>query len=510
MRSLRSILFSLVGAGLLAIVALAIAVYLGQKLQEDQVQRTFVAKDVTADVLPPPMYLIELRLVLGMAVDGTMKLEQARSERERLVGEYRARVDYWYAHPPYGLESSLLGDQHVAAERFVGKSEAVLAAVGAGDREAAAAALQAAHAAYAEHRLGVDATVKRAVSFANAAMADHARIVKTELGLLAALFAGAALAFVLLGVWAQRAVMRATGGELVEAARIANAVAAGDLTVQVPVRDGDEHSVMAAMARMCASLREVVQTVRVASQAIATGSQEIASGNMDLSARTEQQSASLQQTASAMEEFTGTVKASADTAGQATRLAASASEVAERGATVVNQVVATMDQITVSSRKIGEITSVIDGIAFQTNILALNAAVEAARAGEQGRGFAVVASEVRSLAQRSATAAKEINGLIGQSIQRVDAGAKQVVEAGATMKDIVDQVQRVTTLIGEISTATGEQTAGISLVSEAVTQLDSTTQQNTALVEESAAAAATLREQASELVRTVSRFRMPA
>jgi methyl-accepting chemotaxis protein len=510
MKSLRSILFSLVGAGLVAIGAMAVAVGLGKHLQADAVQRAFVAKDVTADVLPPPMYLIELRLVVGMAVDGTMPLDRARAERDRLVGEYEQRVAHWKANPPYGLEAKLIGEQHAAAATFVTAADAVLAAAAGADKAAAVEALGKAHEAYSKHRAGVNDTVKAAVAFADGAIRDHDTIGRNEAIVEIVVFIVAALSFVGLGLWAQRAVMRATGGEPVEVARIANAVAAGDLTVQVNVREGDRHSVMAAMARMCASLRDVVDNVRIASQTIANGSHEIASGNMDLSVRTEQQSASLQQTASAMEEFTGTVKASADTASQATRLAVSASEAAERGAAVVGQVVNTMNEITTSSRKIGEITSVIDGIAFQTNILALNAAVEAARAGEQGRGFAVVAGEVRSLAQRSATAAKEINALINQSISRVDAGAKQVGEAGATMKDIVDQVQRVTTLIGDISTATSEQTSGISLVSEAVTQLDTATQQNAALVEESAAAAAALREQADELVRTVSRFQMVA
>ncbi len=509
MKSLRSILFTLVGAGVAAMVAMGMSSSLGNSLQDRLIQKSLVAKDVTADVLPPPLYLIELRLVLGMAVDGTIPLDKAGDEAKRLIGEYQERVAFWKANPPYGLEAQLFGAQHAAAERFIAEAEAVLKAA-AGDRAAALPLLQKSHATYLQHRAGVEDTVKAATVFADAALVDMQSTGKREALLEMALFAIATIGFSALGFWAHRAVTRATGGEPTEVARIANAVAAGDLTVQVVVRDGDQHSVMAAMARMCSSLRTMVQEVRSAGNSIATGSAEIASGNMDLSTRTEQQAASLQQTASAMEEFSGTVKASADTANQATHLALGASQVAERGSEVVHQVVRTMEEITKSSRKIGEITSVIDGIAFQTNILALNAAVEAARAGEQGRGFAVVAGEVRSLAQRSATAAKEINALIGQSLSRVDAGARQVVEAGSTMKDIVSQVQRVTTLIGEIGTATGEQTAGISLVSDAVQQLDTATQQNAALVEQSAAAAAALRGQANELVRTMSHFKVDA
>jgi methyl-accepting chemotaxis protein len=447
--------------------------------------------------------------VASMAVDGTMPLDKAKAEAKRLVGEYEQRIVYWTQNPPYGLQSQLMGDQHTAGQAFIKAVDAVLVAA-AGDKEQSIAALKKAHAVYEQHRDGVDQTVKTAMAFAEQSTAaygaarDHATLYEAIVMTLAA------IGLLVLGTVALRKVMGATGGEPAEVARIANAVAAGDLTVSVPVKAGDQTSVMAAMGRMCDSLREVVGTVRSTSQSLASGSQQIASGNMDLSNRTEQQAASLQQTASAMEQFTGTVKASADTATQATKLAVTASTVAEKGATKVNQVVTTMNEITQSSRKIGEITSVIDGIAFQTNILALNAAVEAARAGEQGRGFAVVAGEVRSLAQRSATAAKEINTLIAQSISRVEAGASQVGEAGATMQDIVEQVQRVTTLIGEISSATSEQTAGIGMVSEAVTQLDSATQQNAALVEESAAAAAALRAQADELVRTVSRFKVAA
>jgi methyl-accepting chemotaxis protein len=260
----------------------------------------------------------------------------------------------------------------------------------------------------------------------------------------------------------------------------------------------------AALQRIEAS----VTAVRQGAEAIHTASTEIATGNLDLSNRTEQTAGRLQQTASAMEEITGTVRHSAGSASQANQLAITASAVAQRGGAVVSQVVTTMDEINHSSKKIADIIGVIDGIAFQTNILALNAAVEAARAGEQGRGFAVVASEVRSLAQRSAAAAREIKGLIGTSVDKVAAGSQLVADAGATMAEIVSSVQRVTAIIGEISTSAGEQNTGLDQVNQAVAELDRMTQQNAALVEESSAATQSLKDQADRLSQAVSAFRL--
>ena len=293
------------------------------------------------------------------------------------------------------------------------------------------------------------------------------------------------------------------------AVKIAGGVAQGDLTQQIEVRSNDETGrLMAALKDMNDSLVEIVTRVRAGTDNIATASSEIADGNLDLSARTEQQAGSLEETASSMEELTSTVKQNADNARQANMLAGSASEVAGKGGVVVAQVVQTMGAINTSAGKIVEIISVIDGIAFQTNILALNAAVEAARAGEQGRGFAVVAGEVRSLAQRSAAAAKEIKLLIDDSVDKVHHGAALVDQAGDTMNEIVQSVSRVTDIMAEITAASQEQTAGIEQVNAAIAQMDQTTQQNAALVEEASAAAQSLQQEASTLARTVGAFRI--
>jgi len=305
------------------------------------------------------------------------------------------------------------------------------------------------------------------------------------------------------------ALIRSIVTPLAQAVKVAEAVAAGDLSQHIEVRSKDETGqLLAALKRMNDGLVAIVSQVRSSSESIATGSTQIANGNADLSQRTEEQASNLQQTAASMEELTVTVKNNADTARAANQLAASASGVAAQGGEVVGQVVATMDQITQASNRIADIIGVIDGIAFQTNILALNAAVEAARAGEQGRGFAVVAGEVRSLAQRSAQAAKEIKTLIGDSVGKVEAGSQLAGDAGRTMGDIVSQVRRVTDLIGEITAASDEQSQGINQIGDAVAQLDQVTQQNAALVEESAAAAESLKQQAAKMNEVVSAFRL--
>lgn len=337
-----------------------------------------------------------------------------------------------------------------------------------------------------------------------AAQARYHTILTASIGLIAAglLLSG------LLGVLITRGILRELGTEPREAASLVTAVAQGDLSVRIDVKPGDSTSLLAKLRDMQSSLVELVSRVRQNSESVATASAQIAQGNHDLSSRTEEQASALQQTAATMEQLGTTVRHNADSARQANQLAQGASTVAVQGGNVVDQVVTTMQGISDSSRKIGEIIGVIDGIAFQTNILALNAAVEAARAGEQGRGFAVVASEVRSLAQRSAEAAKEIKNLIGRSVEQVEQGTMLVDQAGKTMGEIVGSIQRVSDIVAEITSASAEQSNGVQQVGEAVSQMDQATQQNASLVEESAAAAESLKDQAQQLVQAVMVFKL--
>ena len=328
--------------------------------------------------------------------------------------------------------------------------------------------------------------------------------------LMLAFGVAAVLMAVGVGILITRSLLKELGGEPAEAADLARAVSQGDFTRTIAVKAGDTHSLVASLSIMQGNLAQVVTSVRTGSEGVAIASAEIAEGNNDLSARTEQQASALEETAASMEELGSTVKQNADSARLANQLAQSASTIAIEGGNVVGQVVETMKGINESSRKISDIISVIDGIAFQTNILALNAAVEAARAGEQGRGFAVVASEVRSLAGRSAEAAKEIKMLINASVERVEHGTTLVDQAGVTMSEVVSSIKRVTDIMGEISAASNEQALGVAQVGEAVTQMDQTTQQNAALVEEMAAAATSLKSQAQELVQAVAFFKIAA
>jgi methyl-accepting chemotaxis protein len=330
------------------------------------------------------------------------------------------------------------------------------------------------------------------------------RTLYTSLAVLVVL--GAAISW--LTSLAVKSVRRSVGGEPEQAAHLARQIAAGDLTGHIDVAHGDDESIVSAIAYTRDTLAGAVSRVKSAAETIRTAAAEIATGNADLSSRTEQQAASLEQTAAAMDELTSTVKQNAENASRATEVAASASSEAERGGGVVGDVVGKVRAIAESAKKVADITSVIDSIAFQTNILALNAAVEAARAGENGRGFAVVASEVRSLAQRSAAAAKEIRVLVDSSISQVESGAALAETAGAAMDGIVAAVKRVTTIVGEIATASTQQSIGIDEVNRAISQMDGATQQNAALVEQAAAAAVSLNEQAQQLGQAIRVFRV--
>ncbi|HCY64380.1 MAG TPA: methyl-accepting chemotaxis protein [Oxalobacteraceae bacterium] len=336
--------------------------------------------------------------------------------------------------------------------------------------------------------------------------AEHvAQVIDLEKKLMAGLGGGALIIAIVLAYLITRSITRPIN----EAVNLASAVAEGDLTRHIEVRSSDETGrLLQSLKSMNDNLSHIVNEVRNGTELVSTASSQITAGTFDLASRTEEQASSLEETAASMEELTSTVKQNADNASQANSLAAFASDVASKGGNVIAEVINTMETINHSSQKITDIIGVIDGIAFQTNILALNAAVEAARAGEQGRGFAVVAAEVRTLAQRSAAAAKEIKGLIGESTDKVDAGCRLVEQAGSTMDEIVVSVRRVTDIMGEIAAASAEQTAGISQINQAIAQMDQVTQQNSALVEESAAAAESLEGKARSLTQAVAVFRL--
>ena len=403
----------------------------------------------------------------------------------------------------------LYGDIKAIEAQAVSTTQAVVAKVAAGDADAARNLLWSQAKPQYVQWLGA---INKLIDYEEARIQARNKVAQDEAsGFLTVMILALAVALVcgvVLALAISRSVIGQLGAEPVALGDVAKRVAEGDLHPVRGVEFAPRESVLASLGVMQASLAKVVREVRQASDFITTGSSEIASGNADLSRRTEEQSTHLQKTSASMEEMNASVRSNAETAKEATQLATTASGAAERGGEVMRQVIGTMDDITASSKKIADIIGVIDGIAFQTNILALNAAVEAARAGDQGRGFAVVAGEVRSLAQRSAAAAREIKDLIGTSVSKVEAGASLVGSAGDTMDDIVSQVRRVASLITEINSSTTEQTVGIGQVSDAVADLDRTTQQNSALVEQSASAAESLHHQAARLAEVVRVFKM--
>jgi len=439
-------------------------------------------------------------------------------DKDKIRGELQAlqTADRQVSQAFDKLSASLIGDEPQARlaelvslhDRYKNGEARIVAMIERGDNDAARGQLINELAAPQSALLAAIDRFNAVEGERMTAMVEEANgVIRTTYVLLISLSAGAVLLATLIGVLLARSITV----PILQAVKVAQTVASGDLTSRIVAERGDETGeLLTSLKHMNDSLVTIVSQVRGGSDSIATGSTQIASGNQDLSTRTETQASSLQQTAASMEQLTSSAKQSADSARQATHLAASASDAAGKGGAAVTSVVATMGLISASSRKIADIIGVIDGIAFQTNILALNAAVEAARAGEQGRGFAVVAGEVRSLAQRSAQAAREIKGLIVDSVKEVDHGASQVAQAGTAMSEIVDQVQRVTDLIAEISRAMAEQSSGIGQVNAAIAQMDQATQQNAALVEQSAAAAHSLNEQAGLLVQAVSVFNVAA
>ncbi|MFG6486308.1 methyl-accepting chemotaxis protein [Roseateles sp. BYS78W] len=457
-------------------------------------QRAILARDLANAATPQARETIKAEVMKAhddvqtrMAKLMKMAAEPGVSQQAHSLMTKMAEIEAQYA--PVALGIVELASQ--------GNREEAVAKMNADCRPLLAALINAAH----DYR---DYTSKHSEELLAQSAADYA--IQRNL-----LFGGCLVAFaaaLVAGALITRSLTRALGAEPAVLSEAVSRVADGDLSQSLDVERVDTTSVLASLARMQSSLSGVVANVRANSESVATASSQIAQGNQDLSQRTEEQASALQQTAATMEELNTTVRNNTDNAKQANQLAQGASAIAAKGGEVVGQVVTTMQGISESSRKIGDIIGVIDGIAFQTNILALNAAVEAARAGEQGRGFAVVAGEVRTLAQRSAEAAKEIKGLIGRSVEQVEQGSVLVDQAGQTMGEIVGSIKRVSDIVAEISTASQEQSSGISQVGDAVGQMDQVTQQNAALVEEGAAAAESLKGQAQQLVQAVAVFKL--
>ena len=473
-------------------------------------QRIAKNKDLVADILPPPAYIIESYLTalqISNAPD-TQSREQLAKTLAQLRKDYQDAHAKWQASSiGPGLEELLLKQADRPAQVFYSVVfDRLIPALQKQDRVATTQALQDAETAYASHRLAIDGAVALANRMVQQEQADaesRIQFASSLLGaiLLVSLAASLGVALLIIG-----SIVR----PLSQAVQVAQTFASGDLTAHIQVSGEHEFAqLLRALADMQAKLALLVANVRVGSESVDLAASEISQGNTDLSVRTEDQASALQSTAGSMEQLSAQVRQNADNAHTANQLAINAAAVAVQGGAVVNEVVETMKGINQQSQKIAEIIGVIDGIAFQTNILALNAAVEAARAGEQGRGFAVVASEVRSLAGRSADAAREIKVLISASVERVTRGATLVDQAGSTMQEVVQAIQRVSGIVGDITVASREQSIGVSQVGDAVTQMDQVTQQNAALVEQMAAAAISLSSQANALVASVSVFTLP-
>jgi len=473
-------------------------------------ERIVQGKDLIADILPPPEYVIESYLVV-LQMMNAVPAERAGliDNLKSLKSDYDTRRSFWIAeHLDDALKQQSDEADKPAKEFYDMAFTRFIPALMRDDAKEAATVLDQMKASYAAHRREINRLVVLASKRNEIDELEAKAEIKTSTWIMLATLLGAVACTTLFSIRVTRSLTGQLGGEPAYAARIASEIASGDLAVEIITRKSDTSSLLYAIKSMRNSLANIVGQVRSGTETIANASHQIASGNLDLSSRTEKQAGALGQTASSMDELSATVRQNAANAQQANLLASGTAKSAVEGSAVMVEVVNTMNSINGSSKKIVDIIGVIEGIAFQTNILALNAAVEAARAGEQGRGFAVVASEVRSLAQRSAAAAKEINVLITDSVQKVAAGSKLVVLAGATMQEIVNGIHLVSKVVSDITTASHEQTTGIDQIHQAITQMDEVTQQNAALVEQAAATSGSLNEHADNLTRLVNMFHL--
>ena len=475
-------------------------------------QQIVQGKDLVADILPPPEYILESYLVcLQLAVSTDQADKTALMKRlKELQGEYQTRHDFWGKQSlDPALASELLTQAHEPAMAFYKIAfDELIPAVDKNNNVAAAAAMQKMKPLYDTHRQSIDKIVQLATKRGEADEAAAAAQISRATVMLILILCVALGASILTATQIVRGLLQRLGGEPDYAAEISRKIASGDLTMAIDIKKEDQSSMLFAMKTMQQVLSGLMAQIQQAVDTIHAGSAQITEGNMDLGARTEQQASALEQTASAMQQLTATVRQNVDNAGDANAMATAASDIAIKGGALIAEVTETMRSISASSHRIVDIIGVIDGIAFQTNILALNAAVEAARAGEQGRGFAVVAAEVRTLAQRSASAAKEIKVLIGAATEQVDGGARLVDQTGQTMRQIVESVGNVSDMIGNITRSSREQATGIEQINLAILEIDRGTQENAAMVEQATAAAGALQDEAGKLSVMTNSFRV--
>nr|WP_295081934.1 methyl-accepting chemotaxis protein [uncultured Roseateles sp.] len=513
--SLRTRFALMIAANVLATAVLLAQALISFEHLHGDAERSFVAKDVVADILPPPLYLIELRLLLSEAVEGSVGIEQAMQDLQRLQSEYQARVQYWTSQPPYGLEKQLLGEQHQLAEKMLEQARSqVLDPLKKQDAEAAKAGLQKLHQIYQQHRRAVDNTVKAGNTFAEEATQSFNQARRQGI-LTLLLVGGIAVLGVGSSLWLlQRTIM----GSLQRASGVARTVAAGDLRMQASTRPAQSNSTTPGsnelrnlrqdIHQMVIKLRELIARVQQGAQHVEANSRNISQANAELSARALLEVYDLEQASEALQAMDRQAKLGASAASQANERSSQAAQLARQGSADMQAVVGAMQEIEQSSRRIADITGVIDGIAFQTNILALNAAVEAARAGEAGRGFAVVASEVRTLAKRSADAALEIKQLIQGSSLQVERGAGAVQHTRNTIDEMVEQVAEVSRLIQGSSHELQQQLGSIAALHQLLDGIAHRIRENSEMVNRTAAESEELQAEGGDLNEAAQRFKL--